>query len=76
MRDELERSQKLGITRFVHDIGRFVNLAVEQGTRLMDVLERHAIAAERYAEATERIADGIGGRSKDGEVDKPDGAGR
>ena len=44
------------VRSFVSHIGRFVELAVDQGTRLVDVMDRWVGVAERQAEATEEHA--------------------
>jgi hypothetical protein len=71
--DEVEApTVRGGLVSFVGHVGRFVRLAERQGTRLVDVLERWAVAAERqaaaterHAVATERLADAIGGADEE-----------
>lgn len=50
----VQRSRTLG--RFVGAVGDFVELAKVQGTRLVDMVERHATAAEKHADAADRHA--------------------
>lgn len=78
--EAIEQPGRTGIVRFVHDIARFVRLAEHQGTRLVDVLERWAIAAERnaaaterHAVATERLADAMGAKEADDGAESTDG---
>lgn len=88
--DELQQARERAGTRaslsgFVHAIGRFVELAHVQGTRLVDVLdrwatvaERQAAAVERQAAATERLARAIEGNpteEEDNGTENTDGRG-
>ena len=56
--------RRIGLSRFVGDVGKWVHLCERQGTRLVDLIERWVEAAEegnrqtsRLAEVAERLAD-------------------
>ena len=49
--------RRIGLSRFVGDVGKWVHLGERQGTRLVDLIERWVEAAEEGNRQTSRLAD-------------------